>query len=635
MPVINGVFEPRTPLVPAEETVRWKELNRYILTQRQRNEKATEQLARQLGNLVMWGMPTTMAKAQLAAAYKTLILEAWRYGFEQSQRELAELRRRTGYLPPQHKVLTARHRALEGGLFQAAKWRRALQISKARTYAEYAHLAKEGHLKELKDYGDFENLEELQAAVDEVSDEQSNQLADAVEIYAKGAAEEKGIEAVERAVSKNHLNALDMVGNPLNTGRAMGAMSAEGGPPTFALRSEQLDKRTCGPCTSLHGTITRVDSVEFYDILPPNGCLGQGRCRGVMVFSDGPSDLRSFERAAEEESYSAEIQGLADQVLEKATRHEARISGDLRSIARARKAKMVGLEHRMKGKASLSRKIAADVDDKGVTAAKAAAEISDANRYTMVFRANEYTRGAEQAMQALKERGYEIEKVKNYWAQGNAYRGINIIAKTPGGQRFELQFHTPASYAMKTKTNHKWYEVWRDDTKGLGERAAASQRMVSNASALKMPKGADKIGDAVNPRGLFGYNSRDLSFAGRADHALKTGGGYSLGIDGQPARTRRYISAVDKTHEQVVRNITPFDYANYRRRYAGEVAGGRGRTFFGGWRDGENTYLDLSTSFDDLEEALRYAGQHGQIAIWDARANKEIRVPARYRKRQR
>jgi hypothetical protein len=95
------------------------------------------------------------------------------------------------------------------------------------------------------------------------------------------------------AVKQLHLSVLETTGLALNLGRAEGAMTAPGGPPTYSLRSEQLDRNTCGQCERLHGEITQVDTAEFFEGLPPAGCLGGGRCRGVVVFADGPSDLRA------------------------------------------------------------------------------------------------------------------------------------------------------------------------------------------------------------------------------------------------------------------------------------------------------------------------------------------------------
>lgn len=46
----------------------------------------------------------------------------------------------------------------------------------------------------------------------------------------------------------------------------------------------------------------------------------------------------------------------------------------------------------------------------------------------------------------------------------------------------------------------------------------------------------------------------------------------------------------------------------------------------GGWLDWTILYIDVSTSFSDLEEAFYIARQYKQIAIWDNIDWKEIRL---------
>lgn len=89
-------------------------------------------------------------------------------------------------------------------------------------------------------------------------------------------------DAVRRTL---HNDVLQLVGEALNLGRAAGAMDAPR-PPEFAMRSEQLDERTCEACDHAHGEIVQVGSAEFYDEMPPAGCFGGGRCRGIYVFGD-------------------------------------------------------------------------------------------------------------------------------------------------------------------------------------------------------------------------------------------------------------------------------------------------------------------------------------------------------------
>lgn len=47
-----------------------------------------------------------------------------------------------------------------------------------------------------------------------------------------------------------------------------------------------------------------------------------------------------------------------------------------------------------------------------------------------------------------------------------------------------------------------------------------------------------------------------------------------------------------------------------------------------GWQDTETwkRYIDISTSFDNLEQAKYFAGVWSQIAIWDNVEQKEIRI---------
>lgn len=102
----------------------------------------------------------------------------------------------------------------------------------------------------------------------------------------------------DRAKRMSHNIALEYVTEALNAGRTLAALGQE--EPTiytadattlYAMRSERLDRNTCSPCFALHGTVVELLSQDYWDILPPSGCLGQGRCRGIMVYADSPEDL--------------------------------------------------------------------------------------------------------------------------------------------------------------------------------------------------------------------------------------------------------------------------------------------------------------------------------------------------------
>lgn len=88
-----------------------------------------------------------------------------------------------------------------------------------------------------------------------------------------------------------HRVVIELVGETLTQGRIAGALAAAGGPPEYALRSSMLDKNSCEPCDRLNGTVAQVGSSEFYDLSPPAGCLGSGRCRCQWVFGDTPNQM--------------------------------------------------------------------------------------------------------------------------------------------------------------------------------------------------------------------------------------------------------------------------------------------------------------------------------------------------------
>jgi len=51
----------------------------------------------------------------------------------------------------------------------------------------------------------------------------------------------------------------------------------------FVIRSEVLDKATCGPCAVLDGTKYKVNTEEYFANMPPASCAGAEMCRGFYV----------------------------------------------------------------------------------------------------------------------------------------------------------------------------------------------------------------------------------------------------------------------------------------------------------------------------------------------------------------
>ncbi len=167
----------------------------------------------------------------------------------------------------------------------------------------------------------------------------------------------------------------------------------------------------------------------------------------------------------------------ASEMRSKMEQLEPDITNRMRALEAATGGKLVGLDFRLKTLASLDRKIKADAKEAGISEEEAAANIADAVRYTLQFEPTNYTAGVQGALDKLKEQGWEVKGVKNFWKKGDPYQGINVKLKRDGILT-ELQFHTPQSLDTKEKVIHKDYEIFRDKKNSQEERKAAYMRMV-------------------------------------------------------------------------------------------------------------------------------------------------------------
>ena len=175
--------------------------------------------------------------------------------------------------------------------------------------------------------------------------------------------------------------------------------------------------------------------------------------------------------------------GVAD--IARAQIEEQQVTPDLERIAGDSGGTMLGLEHNIKSQDSLERKVAQS--DKAPT---------DVLRYTMAFPHDQIADGAKTAMTSLEANGYEVDEVRNGWLNPvpGEYRGINTTVESPTGYRFELQFHTPESFAVKEAGTHDLYEVVRDEDRSLKDRdeAELAARLYS-ATLLVPPPGIEQI----------------------------------------------------------------------------------------------------------------------------------------------
>ncbi len=158
-----------------------------------------------------------------------------------------------------------------------------------------------------------------------------------------------------------------------------------------------------------------------------------------------------------------EISDQADLLIEGAKLEAEALQAQLQLITGKVGGRMEGLEFQIKGKGSLMRKLADKVKagGPGFSAIDAAAKINDALRYTMVLEDAGYATGIRSSLRSLRAAGITTNTQKLYWVNGNNYMGGNYTFNLPSGYRFELQFHTPTSFAVKEPLLHDIYKQWR------------------------------------------------------------------------------------------------------------------------------------------------------------------------------
>ena len=192
------------------------------------------------------------------------------------------------------------------------------------------------------------------------------------------------------------------------------------------------------------------------------------------------------------EKIQTEIAAEADGLLERAASIEPVITGDLQRMAAAVQARMAGLDYRFKGRESLIRKIESKTWRRDVTPARAAANITDVLRYTVLLDSESFVSQYWQLQEQLAASGYQTNKVSNTWRKNAVYKGINTTI-IKNGQVFELQFHTEQSFNLKNNELHKLYEEAREISTSTERRAELQRQMVELSRQIPTPPGISTI----------------------------------------------------------------------------------------------------------------------------------------------
>ncbi len=184
----------------------------------------------------------------------------------------------------------------------------------------------------------------------------------------------------------------------------------------------------------------------------------------------------------------ADVAALADRLAAAALAHEPVVSALLTQVAAASGGELAGFQHRLKSRASTIRKIRHLLaGHPGWTAADVV--LDDPLRYTLVVAdapPGTHVATVRRAFAELEASGHRVDKVKNYWPRGDNYSGLNCNLLAPDGLTWELQFHTPASYALKDR-DHVLYERMREDTTPVAEKRVLFEQLARPWEDVPIP----------------------------------------------------------------------------------------------------------------------------------------------------
>ena len=211
--------------------------------------------------------------------------------------------------------------------------------------------------------------------------------------------------------------------------------------------------------------------------------------RPVDTSNDPPGSWRGDGDRFLKVADNSRVEAACDLIAE---REQEKITPALRAIeSQDPDRHLIGFDNRLKGRDRIKEKVYDTVKERDRSPEDAVSLIPDAIRYTFQYRESQYTRGVWADIGRLKEQGFELNKLRNFWSE-DQYKGINSQWIDPDtGQRFEVQFHTHISFEAKQLT-HDAYKRLRTQQADRFEELVleAFQRKVS-ADVPDPPGAAD------------------------------------------------------------------------------------------------------------------------------------------------
>lgn len=194
--------------------------------------------------------------------------------------------------------------------------------------------------------------------------------------------------------------------------------------------------------------------------------------------------------------YPLNAHTAASSVYDQAKKRINKISNDVISSVKQTNSKMYGLEHKLKTKESIERKIDKESKEKNCSIGEAAGSIKDAIRFTTISSERDFVNNYEQFKNLMESKGYSETRCKNYFMQFKEgkvkHKSVQSNFQTKDGYVFEVQFQTPSSQSVKDR-KVPLYEEARDIRTSEQRHAELSLQMERMAQSIKDPINIERI----------------------------------------------------------------------------------------------------------------------------------------------
>jgi len=183
-----------------------------------------------------------------------------------------------------------------------------------------------------------------------------------------------------------------------------------------------------------------------------------------------------------------EATALAAELHSRALHEDASLTQDVFGAA-----DQIGARHRERRIKSLPSLIAKILRRHDLGFYAAAASISDALAYYVVFDSSVFTSRYHAMRMALERQGHRVVQERSYWNIVHRHKGSHVRMVSRNGMPFEIQFHTAASLDAK-RLSDALYALYHDPDESRDRRMWAEEQNLMLTGQVELPADVHLVG---------------------------------------------------------------------------------------------------------------------------------------------